>query len=295
MEIIILCGGAGEEREVSLSSGHCVEQALRLRGHTVCCYDLPSIQELSLLLGVCRRADAVVLAMHGGFGENGELQAALEAAGVRHYSGSGADASALAMQKSRAKAAVAALGVPVARGGLFTGELPPQWRPPYILKPEAGGSSVGFQLITQEEERLLFHPSEPYLCEEYLPGREYSVGVLAGRALPPVELCPIDGLYDYAHKYTAGATRELCPAPVDIYKRALLQNLALVCFSGLGLRDYARIDFKENAEGVPHFLEANTLPGMTQTSLLPLAAQVAGLEMGALCERMATLAKSRRG
>jgi D-alanine-D-alanine ligase len=198
------------------------------------------------------------------------------------------------MKKSSAKEAVQRVRVPVARGALLTANTACPLAFPLAAKPDAGGSSVGFCVV--EDAKMLTRVLEngPLLCEEYLPGREYSVGVLEGRALPPVELCPVGGVYDYAHKYTEGATDERCPAPVAPHVRALLQTRALIAFSALGLRDYARIDFKENAQGDPVFLEANTLPGMTGTSLLPLAARTAGLSFAALCERMAACAAARK-
>ena len=112
--------------------------------------------------------------------------------------------------------------------------------------------------------------------------------------MPPVELCPVDGIYDYAHKYTPGATGELCPAPITVQQRVRLQNMALAAFAALRLRDYARIDFKEDASGTPCFLEANTLPGMTKTSLFPLAARVRGMDLATLCEKMLMPARERR-
>ena len=130
--------------------------------------------------------------------------------------------------------------------------------------------------------------------EEYLGGREYSVGVIGTRVLPAVELRPRGGFYDYAHKYTAGTTEELCPAPLDNEKASLLAQMARTAFLTLGLRDVARIDFKENADGLPCFLEANTLPGLTDTSLLPLAASTVGMDLAALCEAIALPAAKRK-
>ncbi len=295
MDVVVFYGGESDEREVSLRSGARVCEALLEKGHTVRGKDArgeaPSEQEILL----ARRADAVFLCFHGGAGEDGHWQAALERAGIFHYTGSDARASALAMDKPRAKACVKKLGVPLAKGAIWrAGGARPAMDLPSIVKPCKGGSSVGFLVLKSEEEAEKLAPSGDLLCEEYLPGREYSVGVFAGRALPPVEILPQGGIYDYERKYTPGATRELCPAPVSAARLAELQNLALICFTALGLRDFARIDFKENAAGTPCFLEANTLPGMTATSLLPLAAGVHGIGFAALCEKMAKLASARR-
>ena len=295
MDILLLYGGSSDEREVSLRSGARVCAALRERGHTVCDVDAHGEAPSEEIVSLAQGSDAVFLCFHGGAGEDGRWQAALEKAGVFHYTGSDAAASALAMDKPRAKESVARLGVPCAEGTVWhLGEARPTLAFPFVVKPCAGGSSVGFHILKSEEDAKKLAPSGDLLCESYLPGREYSVGVLQGRALPAVEICPQSGVYDYAHKYTQGATRELCPAPVSPSYLARLQNLAQVCFAALGLRDFARIDFKEDAAGRPCFLEANTLPGMTQTSLLPLAASVRGIEFGELCEKMAEWANLRK-
>lgn len=296
MKILVLCGGVSDEREVSLRSGARVTDALQKKGHTVSSFDVQEAAPGADLLQKCRGADAVFLCFHGGAGEDGRWQGALEAVGVRHYTGSDAYASALAMDKPRAKACVSAVGVPVADGLVWhAGEAQPPLGYPFIVKPPCGGSSIGFSVIHGGQEWEKLAPSGDLLCERYLPGAEYSVGVLQGYALPPVQIIPLDGTYDYAHKYTPDATREICPAPLSAPRLAALQNLALCCFGALGLRDFARVDFKEDEKGDPVFLEANTLPGMTQTSLLPLAAAVRGVPFEELCERMAQMAFSRKG
>ena len=300
MRIMVLSGGESAEREVSLRSGARVAAVLREAGHEVEEIDYTARAENENFFAKCRAADAVFLALHGGAGEDGRLQEKLEREGVRHYTGTGPHGSALAMHKSRAKAAVAALGVPVARGFSWRAGAPAPAELsraafPLVAKPEAGGSSVGLVVLHTPEEAEKFTPSGEYLCEEYLPGREFSVGILGARALPPVELIPVDaGLYDYAHKYTPGATEERCPAPLPAYRLAELQDLALVAFEGLSLSDYARVDFKEDAAGRFCFLEANTLPGMTETSLLPLAARTAGISFSDLCGAMARAAAGKR-
>lgn len=296
MRIAVVYGGVGEEREISLSSGARVCEALRNEGHTVlemplfCA--LPGKEQIAALAA----CDAVFLVLHGGAGENGEVQAALERAGVYHYTGSGPLASRLAMDKVRAKRCVAAFGVPVADHIVLHAGEKGREAPflPLVAKPVGGGSSVGLHILRSREEWADFSPACDLLCEPYLAGREFSVGILGRRALPPVLIEPQGGTYDFAHKYTAGATRELCPAPVTRAYAARLQNLALLAFEALALRDYARIDLREDVNGAPVFLEANTLPGMTEQSIFPLAASVAGLSLGALCTRMAALAARRR-
>ncbi len=296
MHITVLYGGVSEERAVSLQSGVCVLRALERAGAQVRGVELAQALPDEGLLCELAQTDAVFLALHGGAGEDGSLQACLEAHGIFHYTGTGPQGSALAMHKARAKRAVAAMGGAVAGDTLLAqkGECAPLPYP-FVTKPVQGGSSVGVFMITTAKEWEALTPSGPFLCEEYLPGREFSVGILGGRALPPVEICPREGFYDYAHKYTKGACEEKCPAPLSPPRRAALQNFALLAFLALGLRDYARIDFKENAQGELCFLEANTLPGMTECSLLPLAASHAGMGMEALCLTMAKMAAARRG
>lgn len=268
--------------------------ALRERGHTVWEMAIKTPLPCEAELRVAREADALLLGFHGGVGEDGTLAALLEREGIFHYAGSRAEGARLAMDKAAAKRRVATLGVPVATTYEWRGEKPKA--PPFlpiVLKPVCGGSSIGLSVL-RDADAWQAAESEGMLCERYLPGREFSVSVLEGRALPPVLIEPRSGEYDYAHKYTAGATREVCPAPLSPPERVRLQNTALLAFAALGLRDLARIDLREDAHGVPTFLEANTIPGMTETSLFPLAAACAGLPFGALCERLARIAAGRK-
>lgn len=290
MRIVLLAGGDSPEREISLRSGDCVEAALAERHHAVARYDPANgLPPVPVLAG----ADAVFLALHGGTGEDGTLQRQLEAAGIFHYTGSTPAASAMAMRKDLAKAAVRAAGVPVATGGVLLPGEQLIFRYPMALKPVCGGSSVGLRLIHSAGEM----PAEPFeipmLYEELLTGREYSVGLLGGGALPVVEICPKSGTFDYHSKYTAGETDEICPARIPREKTAKLQQIALQAAKALELRDFARVDFREDAHGTPHFLEANTLPGMTEGSLLPKEALAAGIPFAELCETVARLAAAR--
>ena len=294
MKILVLLGGVSEEREVSIASGVRVSGALRARGHTVRDMRVDTLLPEEAVLRRAKEVDCVFLCLHGGAGEDGRWQRALEDAGIRHYTGSDPVSSALAMDKPRAKTCVERYGVPLAKGCVWcAGMEMPELAFPFIVKPCNGGSSVGFEIVRSAEEWGKLTPSEDLLCEEYLPGREYSVAVWQGRALPPIEIRPRGGVYDYAHKYEPGASEELCPAPLSAPRLAFLQDLALLSFGALGLRDFARVDFKEDARGIPCFLEANTLPGMTATSLFPLAARTARIDMETLCESMAEIAAKR--
>ncbi len=295
MEVLVVSGGVSEEREVSLSSGARVCEALCGAGHNAHEIRVDTPLPDAAFLARAREADCVFLCLHGGTGEDGSWQTVLEEAGVRHYTGSDPVASALAMDKPRAKARVERYGVPTAKGCVrHKGEALSKLAYPFIVKPCNGGSSVGFFIVKNEEDLGKLDPSVDLLCETYLPGREFSVAVWNGRALPPIEIRPRGGVYDYAHKYEVGGSEEICPAPLGAPRLARLQNLALICFHALGLRDYGRIDFKENAAGEPCFLEANTLPGMTATSLFPLAARAIGVSMEALCEEIARTGAERK-
>lgn len=295
MQIIVIYGGSSEEREVSLRSGERVAEALRKKGHRVVRYDhrggnLP-ISFLQAAVG----ADALFLALHGGEGEDGRIQARLTSCGIFHYTGSCPAGSAMAMAKSVAKSLVAKAGVPIAEGCLLKKEcVAPPFEFPLVIKPEGGGSSIGMHIVKSCEEWQKLTPLRGMLCETYLPGREFTVGVLDGRALPVVEIRPHGGIYDYWHKYKPGESCELCPAPISSKRAQGLQDLARRAFRALGLRDYARMDFREDANGRPCFLEANTLPGMTETSLFPLAAEAAGIPFAELCEKMAVMAAKRK-
>ena len=295
MHIFLLYGGVSSEREVSISTARRVSEALKERGHKVDGLDWQGGAFPADVLLAMHEADAVFLALHGGDGENGQLQTALEGEGIFHYTGSAPLASSLAMNKQAAKERVLSAGVPVASGALWQpGEKVPPMRLPMVAKPISGGSSVGLHIFRAEGELAHFCPEEPLLCERYLPGREYTVGILLGRVLPVVEICPVGGDYDYAHKYTVGGAREICPAEISLAKTAFLQGMALAASDALGLRDVARIDFKEDSEGMPCFLEANSLPGLTATSLLPLAAAQMGISFPDLCLGLAERAARRK-
>lgn len=295
MQIIVIYGGDSHEREISIRSGERVATALAQRGHRVMRYDHKGGALPIGLLQAAIRADAVFLALHGGDGENGCLQARLNSCGVWHYTGSGPAGAAISMAKHTAKSLVAKVGVPVAEGVLLKSDRKPCPFPfPVVVKPETGGSSIGMEVVRSEEEWQKLYPLRGILCERYLSGREFTVGILDGEALPAVEIRPHGGCYDYRHKYTAGASEEICPAPLSEHRAKRLRDMAYKIYRVLGLRDYARIDFKEDGDGIPCFLEANALPGMTETSLFPLAAQAAGISFAELCEKMAAMAAKRK-
>ena len=295
LRIAVFLGGPSAEREVSLRSGDAVAAALRARGRTV--VELDPTGNWSLPAGI----DVVFLALHGTYGEDGTVQAELERLGVP-YTGCGVEASRVAFDKAETKRRLVAAGVPTARSTVVrsaTVPWPDGWKPPVVLKPVRQGSSVGLQFVDRAEEwsaglaAALAH-DDAVLVEERVFGREVTVGILEDRALPLVEVRPRSGAYDYRSKYTRGATEYLCPAPFDAVVSARLQAAGLAAFRAVGGRDYARVDVMVGPGDAPSVLEVNTLPGMTETSLLPMAAAAAGLDFGTLCDRMIELALARR-
>ncbi|MBX3745029.1 MAG: D-alanine--D-alanine ligase [Verrucomicrobiae bacterium] len=293
--ICVLLGGPSSEREVSLRSGAAVAGALRSAGFTVT--EVDPVGDWRIPAGT----EVVFLALHGTWGEDGTVQAVLDAQGMA-YTGCGADASRVAFDKVLTKRRLQEAGVPTAPFLTVTDSRAPWpagWRPPVVLKPVRQGSSVGLRFVDRENEwpaalaACLEHDTEA-LVEERIGGREITVGILGDRALPVVEIRPNEGVYDYRNKYTPGATGYLCPAPFDDGTTQRLQEAALGAFRAVGGRDYGRIDAMVRPGGEPVVLEVNTLPGMTETSLLPKAAAAAGIGFADLCRRMVEFAWRRR-
>lgn len=248
------------------------------------------------VLELCRMADIVFLALHGTCGEDGKVQAALELLGVP-YTGAGYLGSAIAMDKDLTKRLVAPLGVvtPKWRAVAVTEEnrkeLEGTVELPCVVKPLDSGSSIGVSIARTREElaRALAQAIRlggRTVIEEYIAGREIQVGILDGKALPSIEIIPKTGFYDYENKYQPGAAEEITPAPIPEAWERRLGEAALTVFHALGLSVYSRADFIVTQDGTPWFLEINTLPGMTPTSLLPQEAAAVGIGYGELCERI---------
>jgi len=296
LKITVMLGGPSAEREVSLRSGASVAEALRSRGHEVSELD-PRAPGWKLSAGT----QAVFLALHGTYGEDGTVQSELDQLGVP-YTGCDAAASRIAFDKALTKERCVAAGVPTAKHVLVSTANTPWprgWNPPVVIKPVRQGSSVGLQFVERVAEwpaaltEALRYDTQ-VLVEEKIVGRETTVGILDGVALPIVEIRPKAGAYDYRNKYTMGATEYLCPAPFDEPTAKQIQAAGLAAFRAVGCRDYARVDVMVRANGDPVVLEVNTLPGMTETSLLPKAAAAAGVGYAELCERMVKLALKRK-
>ncbi len=249
---------------------------------------------------LCAQADVVYMALHGDCGENGRLQAFFDARGIR-YTGSGAEGCRNAMDKWISKQMFEAAGILTPRGRLLSAGEPfdPDTLPvPCVVKPCNGGSSIGVSMVTDRRElydalRLAFSMENTILVEEYIKGRELSCGILGNTPLPPIEIIPLHGFYDYKNKYQAGAAREVTPAEIDDAATAKIQSAALQVFRLLGLSVYGRIDFLLTETGDAYCLEANTLPGMTPTSLLPQEAAVVGYSYEKLCDTIISLSLNK--
>lgn len=248
------------------------------------------------VIELCRMADIVFMALHGENGENGKIQAAFDLFGIR-YTGTGYLGSALAMNKGMAKQLFLENGIPTPRGtSLKRGEDAAKIETcgihfPCVVKPCSGGSSIGVSIVHDKAEyeqalKEAFRWENELVIEEYVKGREFSVGVIDFQALPIIEIAPVEGFYDYKNKYKAGSTVETCPAKLSEQITKEMQGYAEKVAEVLGLNTYSRTDFLLDAEDHIFCLEANTLPGMTPTSLLPQEAKVTGVDFNQLCEKL---------
>ena len=338
MKIVVLAGGLSPERNVSLSTGTMVTQALRSLGHRAAMVDLffgledydgalagyfdtplsedakristaaPDLEQVRRcrrdkspsmfgpgVLELCAMADAVFLALHGTCGEDGRVQAAFDLMGIP-YTGAGCLSSAIAMDKDLTKRLVAdVVSTPAWKTVTYTQqdveELVQSAQLPLVVKPVASGSSIGVSIAhTGEELRAALmqglHVGGRTVLEQYIQGREIQVGILEDQALPSIEIIPKCGFYDYANKYQPGAAEEICPAEISPEAEEKLRTAALAVYRALRLSVYSRADFILDQDGEPWFLEINTLPGMTPTSLLPQEAAAVGIDYPQLCQRI---------
>lgn len=341
MRILVLAGGYSPERDVSLTSGSLIANALVEEGHDVCLADVylgatlcddvnlmfnrekkpvhkvtntvPDLDALKALSGngealigngiieLCRAADVVFLALHGAMGENGQLQATLDNYGIK-YTGSGYVGSLLAMDKDISKKMFVGAGVNTpewlyydSAADCSVDEIEQKIGYPCVVKPCSCGSSVGISIVDDRAElcsalEFAREYEDKLLVERKVEGRELTVGILEGEVLPIIEIIPTEGFYDYTNKYQAGKTLEICPAEIDESIRLAASEQTRRAFAALRLSGYSRFDFIVDKDGKPWCLEANTLPGMTPTSLLPQMAQATGMSYGKLCEKIVELA-----
>lgn len=296
--IVVLAGGTSSEREVSLGSGRACALALARTFPT----RFQIVDRDELPAGLVPERDVVFMTFHGGFGEGGGMQRLLEAAGIA-YAGCDAVASELCLDKERTKRAAAARGVPVAPGVVFSAEKKPlaaelvaRLGPEIVFKPNADGSSVGLAICESSEavaDKLEEIAAGEWLAEQRIRGRELTVGLLHGRAMGVVEIVPRSGVFDYTSKYTKGLTEYRAPAPIPPDVEAAVHQAAETAYAACGCRDYARIDFMITPQNELFLLEINTLPGMKETSLLPMSARCAGLDFTALVRELVQPALQR--
>lgn len=326
MKVTVLTGGTSAERHVALASAAQVVRALRGRGHAVTVVDTavglvpqaeeparieahvgtapPTPEELARLdhrfaasglvaLPAVREADVLFLALHGGSGEDGTLQAILDLVGVP-YTGSGHLGCALAMDKDVSKHLFRAGGVQTADWLMAPATADDVERAigwPAVVKPSKQGSTVGLSVVKRREDFAAavaeaFRHDDEVMIERFVPGRELTVGILGGEALAVGEIIPKHEIFDYECKYTPGMSQEIFPADLSPTIAAETRRLGVLAHQALKLGGYSRVDFRLTAEGQLFCLEVNTLPGMTATSLLPQSAAAVGIDFGTLCERI---------
>jgi D-alanine-D-alanine ligase len=340
LKIIVLMGGTSAEREISLTSGVGVVEALSKRGHQVTALDTAGemrkldikdkklleiketppdtkkLAEIGEFFSVQRfkaedlsGTEVIFLALHGGRGEDGTIQALLELTGIP-YCGSGVLGSAVAMDKEIAKVIFKANNIPtpdwisvdaknLPQENDLTGEVEGRLGFPVVVKPNNQGSTVGLSFVEKKQELLsavreAARFSNRVLLERYIPGRELTVGILGEEALPVAEIIPEHGIYDYECKYTPGKSQYIVPAELPEAKGVELQRLGLRAFQALRCADFGRVDFRMDEKGDFFCLEVNTLPGMTPTSLVPKAAKAIGISFERLVERICLLAIERK-
>ncbi|MDF2886664.1 MAG: D-alanine/D-alanine ligase [Lacrimispora sp.] len=329
MKIAVLAGGYSPEREVSLSSGAMITNALMEQGHEVCLVDsylgIPDGEEIrfyrlgdgmefsshigssapdledvkqrggfqgimgSRVMEACMQSEMVFLALHGGAGENGQIQAILDGFGIP-YTGTGFEGCLKAMDKHLAKLIMREENILTPEWRLY--EKGSQTEPfvfPCVVKPCGCGSSVGVTMVEDEGQwkkalDTAFSCENTVLAEAKISGREFSVGILGGTALPAIEIKPMNGFYDYENKYQPGKTEEICPASLSKEEAEHMSDLSLKVHKVLSLGYYSRVDFMMEEDGSIYCLEANTLPGMTPYSLLPQEAKAAGISYQELCD-----------
>jgi D-alanine-D-alanine ligase len=309
-KIGVLMGGQSSEREVSLKTGEAVYRSLVRSGYDAVAIDVST--NLSNVLAE-QAIEIAFLALHGPGGEDGAIQGFLETLGIP-YTGSGVRASAIGMHKVVTKTALEAQGIPVPRGTVvWRGTAPTlnriltscKLKLPIVVKPASQGSTIGVTIVRKPSQwkealRVAHRYDEEAMVEAFIPGHEVTLSLLGNAngtvtGLPAVEIVAPDGFYDFSAKYEKGRTQYLCPAPLSAAVSREIKALAIRTYQALGCNGAARVDFRITPKGKPYVLEINTVPGMTETSLLPMAAGKAGLSYDALTERILQSALRRAG
>ena len=309
MKIAVFMGGSSAEREISLMSGESIAKALNTMDNKVDVYDVEWEGSSALIEAVWEVSrngtDLVFLALHGGLGENGGVQGMLEAAGIP-YTGSGITASAVAMDKDISKTLFIHNGIPTAKWiagcpeALDASRVSEKMGYPCVVKPADQGSTIGLSVVRNPSEledavSLASAISKKIMAESYIGGKELSVPILADECLPVIEIRPSHEIYDYECKYTSGMCEYFIPAPIPDKLADTIRSYALQIYRLLDLRDIARIDFRLDEKGCPLCFEANTLPGMTNTSLVPKSASKTGIDFNRLVTMIAESAIKRKG
>ena len=305
--VVVFMGGISSEREVSLMSGKGVASALEEKGYEVTTFD-PASDSVEML--EAGKFDAAFIALHGKLGEDGSVQGLLNCLGIP-YTGPGVEASAVAMDKNLTKLVWRAAGIPVPAGRRVTQTdaektatlealIQDFGEEGLVVKPDRDGSSIGVTKLLAGEvtvealrkaiEKAAGEHDEPVLVEEYVHGREFTIALLDGKALPVIEIRAPEGAYDYQNKYFTDVTKYDCPAALSEEKTAEISHLAEAAFAALGCRGWARVDALSRSDGSFVLLEINTSPGMTPHSLVPMAARAVGLDYPSLCARVLELA-----
>ena len=287
--VAVMYGGPSNERDVSRASGMAISKALKEKNYDVVEMDLPG-REVFMPAAI----EAAFIAMHGTFGEDGELQTILAKKGIP-YTGSGPAASRAAFDKVVSKKIFERAGINCPRYEILKKGMKRTIGLPAVVKPPREGSSVGLTCVRDEKDwsealKRAFEIDSEALVETFIEGRELTIGIVGDEVLPVIEIRPKGGVYDYEHKYTKGKTEYLCPAPITTEESRQCQELAWRTFEALGCRGLGRVDIRLTPDNVPFVLEMNTIPGFTETSLLPKAAKAVGIEFGDLCERILNLA-----
>lgn len=289
-KVAVLKGGPSAEREVSLRSGAAVARGLRDAG-----YDVVEIDVTHRKLNIPDGVDAVFIALHGEYGEDGEVQSELDRLQLP-YTGSGALASKSAFDKEISKRLFMQHGVPTPEYEVLHNGQRPSLELPVVIKPTCQGSTIGVHRITQPvqwdaamEDTLKY--GEKVLVERFIEGKELTVGIVGEKVLPVIEIVAPDGWYDYKAKYTKGVTQYLIPAPLDEHTTARCVSVAKSAFDALGCRGFGRVDIRLANDGSPFVLEVNTIPGFTETSLLPMSASTCSITFPKLCEIILSMAR----
>ena len=292
MKIIIICGGNSSEKEISVKSG----MSIFLSIQKFCSSKILLLKNnYKIIKDYYRDGDIIFNALHGGYGESGEIQEFFEKEGM-NFIGSGSKACQIAIDKQKCKKVALKLNIKTPFGKIFRNEVSifEDFNKPFIIKPNMEGSSVGFFIVNNKKEMLKalkYNKSNDVIFEDFIKGRELTVSILNNKVLPIIEIIPKSGIYDYESKYTIGMSSYSIPAKIDLNIEKNIKEKSLEIFNSIGCRDYIRIDYILSNDNTPYFLEINTSPGMTKTSLFPKSAEKANLSFDRLVKEIINLEK----